>query len=201
MCLSALAGYVDVIGFLELGGYFVSFMSGNSTRFAVAVAQGDFAHAWLIAAIIFSFVLGAASGTLVGHHAGRSQQAFQVLALVTATLVAAILCYENGYPLAALLLTAFAMGAENMIFQREGEIAIALTYMTGTLVKLGQRIAQGLLGGSRTAWMPHLAMWLGLVGGGVSGALCYQQAGLHSLWVAALMAACLTLAVRMHPLR
>lgn len=30
--LSALASYVYAIGFIELGGFFVSFMSGNSTR-------------------------------------------------------------------------------------------------------------------------------------------------------------------------
>jgi uncharacterized membrane protein YoaK (UPF0700 family) len=30
--LSALASYVDGIGFLHLGGLFASFMSGNSTR-------------------------------------------------------------------------------------------------------------------------------------------------------------------------
>ena len=34
--LSALAGYVDGIGYLHLGGLFVSFMSGNSTRMGVA---------------------------------------------------------------------------------------------------------------------------------------------------------------------
>lgn len=28
-CLSALAGYVDAIGFIKLGGFFISFMSGN----------------------------------------------------------------------------------------------------------------------------------------------------------------------------
>ena len=37
-CLAALAGYVDAIGFLKLGGLFVSFMSGNSTRLAVGLA-------------------------------------------------------------------------------------------------------------------------------------------------------------------
>ena len=38
--LSALAGYVDGIGFLHLGGLFVSFMSGNSTRLGVSLAEG-----------------------------------------------------------------------------------------------------------------------------------------------------------------
>jgi uncharacterized membrane protein YoaK (UPF0700 family) len=34
--LSALAGYVDGIGLSHLGGLFVSFMSGNSTRMGVS---------------------------------------------------------------------------------------------------------------------------------------------------------------------
>ena len=38
--LSAIAGYVDAIGFLKLGGFFVSFMSGNSTRLGVGAATG-----------------------------------------------------------------------------------------------------------------------------------------------------------------
>ena len=39
--LSALAGYVDGIGYLHLGGLFVSFMSGNSTRLGVSLAAGE----------------------------------------------------------------------------------------------------------------------------------------------------------------
>ena len=39
--LSALAGYVDAIAFIASGGYFVSFMSGNSTRLGVAIAGGE----------------------------------------------------------------------------------------------------------------------------------------------------------------
>ncbi len=39
--LAALAGYVDAIGFVKLGGLFVSFMSGNTTRMAVGLAGGS----------------------------------------------------------------------------------------------------------------------------------------------------------------
>jgi len=39
-CLSCLAGYVDAIGFIKTGGFFVSFMSGNSTRVGVGLAAG-----------------------------------------------------------------------------------------------------------------------------------------------------------------
>ena len=43
--LSALAGYVDGIGFIHLGGLFVSFMSGNSTRLGVTLADGHYGSA------------------------------------------------------------------------------------------------------------------------------------------------------------
>jgi hypothetical protein len=39
--LAALAGMVDVIGYLHLKGLFVSFMSGNSTQLAAALGRGD----------------------------------------------------------------------------------------------------------------------------------------------------------------
>ena len=39
--VAILAGFVDAIGFVESGGFFVSFMTGNSTRLAVGVAEAD----------------------------------------------------------------------------------------------------------------------------------------------------------------
>jgi uncharacterized membrane protein YoaK (UPF0700 family) len=47
---------VDVIGYLHLGGLFVSFMSGNSTQFAAAAGQGNWAQAGPIIRLIVLFV-------------------------------------------------------------------------------------------------------------------------------------------------
>jgi uncharacterized membrane protein YoaK (UPF0700 family) len=45
--LIALAGFVDAVGFLILGNLFVSFMSGNSTQFAILAGRAS----WGLAAI------------------------------------------------------------------------------------------------------------------------------------------------------
>ncbi|MGN6691323.1 MAG: DUF1275 family protein, partial [Sphingopyxis sp.] len=37
--VAILAGFVDATGFVESGGFFVSFMTGNSTRLAVGAAE------------------------------------------------------------------------------------------------------------------------------------------------------------------
>ena len=49
LSLAVLAGYVDSLGFLQLGGVFVSFMSGNSTRLAVSLAEGRWQAAGAVA--------------------------------------------------------------------------------------------------------------------------------------------------------
>lgn len=60
---AALAGFVDAVGFLSADGYFVSFMSGNTTRLAVDLAIDP--HGALIPAlIIIGFVAGVAGAIL-----------------------------------------------------------------------------------------------------------------------------------------
>src|SRR3954469_25182400 len=95
--LSALAGYVDGIGYLQLGGLFVSFMSGNSTRMGVAIAHGHWQTAAEALGLIVLFVTGAAAGSLIvlGHGAHRQP----VILLVEAVLLAlAALAYTFGQP-------------------------------------------------------------------------------------------------------
>lgn len=195
-CLSALAGCVDAIGFLQLSGHFVSFMSGNTTQLAVGLAQGNMSHVLLLAMIIGLFVAGSALGTFINHASAINKRAASVMTLVSLLLAGAALTYSSGMPLMAIALMAVAMGAENAVFQRSGDIAIGLTYMTGTLAKLGQRIASACLGSGRYAWMPYLLLWISLMAGGVTGAALYYWFGMHSLWLAVAWSAVLTVAAQ-----
>src|SRR5258708_10428651 len=77
---SALAGYVDAIGFLHLGGLFVSFMSGNSTRMGVSLSEGQWSSAAEGLGLIVLFVLGAAGGSLIVLGRSRYSQCRVLLA-------------------------------------------------------------------------------------------------------------------------
>lgn len=199
-CLSGLAGYIDTIGFISLGGFFVSFMSGNTTRLGIATAGLNGGNIATIGAILGLFVAGVVAGSLVGHLAGRRRKS-AVLWLVALALAGAALLDTAGFAFTGAVFLAFAMGAENGVFQRDGEVTIALTYMTGTLVKMGQRIAAALTGGPRLGWVRHFVLWLGLCSGCVNGAIAHYFVGLGAIWLAALAAALFALAVPFLPLQ
>jgi uncharacterized membrane protein YoaK (UPF0700 family) len=189
--LSGLAGFVDAIGFIKLGGFFVSFMSGNSTRLAVALASGQ---PPLAGGLIAAFVLGVVLGALAGGVGPVRRRPAIVLGLVTLLLTVAAALGHVGLGAAAAGAMAMAMGAENGVFAVDGEVQIGLTYMTGTLVKLGQSLASAARGGDALGWAPYLLLWLGLLAGAVAGAEAYVRLGNASLWIAASAALALTLA-------
>lgn len=197
ICLSALAGYVDAVGFVGSGGFFVSFMSGNSTRLGVGVINSK-AFALTALLLVGAFISGVVVSTLAGRLAGDNRQAGQLL-LVTFTLALAALLAPVLPPMVVFPIVAFAMGAENLLFEANGEVRIGLTYMTGTLVKIGQRIGAALTGGNPWGWAPFLLLWLGLISGGIAGAWTYSQVGLASLWPAVLLAGVITVVVKLSP--
>ena len=182
--LSMLAGYVDGIGFLHLGGLFVSFMSGNSTRLGVSLAEAHWQQAASALGLIALFVGGAAAGSLMVVGGGTERQPW--LLLTEAVLLAgAALCHAFGVPNLAIAGIVLAMGLENAVFQIDGGAGLGLTYVTGALVKVGQLLAVSLTGGPRWGWAPNLLLWAALVAGSVAGALGYAWVNLAAIWFAA----------------
>jgi len=182
---SAVAGFVDVVGFLMTGGFFVSFMSGNSTRLGVGLAGGNWT-AVVAGGLILTFVLGVVVGASVGRLARASKEP-AILAVVTGLLTVSLAAHWLDLGVLAAIPLALAMGAQNTVFAENGEVRVGLTYMTGTLVKLGKRITVALWGGERFGWVPFLLLWLGLLAGAVLGAAGFALFGANAL-IAAIVA-------------
>jgi uncharacterized membrane protein YoaK (UPF0700 family) len=181
--LSGVAGYVDAIGFLKLGGFFVSFMSGNSTRLGVGLATANWHAVLTVLTLVGSFVVGVVLGALTARACGENRRS-PVLALEAALLAAGAGLLALGFDTAGVTAVAMAMGAENAVFQRNGDVAVGLTYMTGALVKAGQRIAGALVGGEPSDWPRYVFLWTGLAAGGALGALTFLTIGAAALWLA-----------------
>lgn len=191
-CFSAVAGFVDVVGFLMTGGFFVSFMSGNSTRLGVGIAEGS-STVGVAGGLILTFV----AGVVLGASAGRLAKAHKepaILGLVTGLLTLALVMHGLGLGVLAVIPLALAMGAQNTVFAENGEVRVGLTYMTGTLVKLGKRLTASLWGGPPLGWLPYLLLWAGLLTGAILGALTFARFGPSALAAAVLAMLLLTLA-------
>ncbi len=198
--LAALAGVVDALAFQSLGGFFASFMSGNSTRLGIGLADGWSGAAATAAALLLAFVCGTMLGTIAGAAAterlGAARRPEAVMGVVT-LLLACGAALSGFVPITlAMLPLAAAMGAQNGVVAPGGEVRIALTYMTGTLVRIGQRLARRLLGEKEAPGLRReLLLWLGFVAGVAAGALWWHWLGLAALWVAAAASAALTMLV------
>lgn len=180
--LAGLAGYVDALGFLSAQGYFVSFMSGNTTRMAVEAAQ-DWHRAATPALLILGFVCGVAAGAWLAIRAGRWRKP-AVTGLVASLLLAAAILPDRDSPAVTLALLVLAMGAINNTFQRNGEVAVGITYMTGALVRFGQSIGAALAGERRSGGKAFLLLWLGLAGGALAGGFAALHLGATAIWPA-----------------
>ncbi len=183
IALIAVAGFVDAVGFLQLGNLFVSFMSGNSTQFATSLGQGQWLACLQAGTIIILFVLGAFAGALVAIAAG-SKRLPAVLLLEAGLLACTLLCPPakvGEFSLAALPM-ALAMGMQNAAMNRIADRTVSLTYVTGTLVRFARELAEAVTGrGDRWAWSADLLFWLAIVAGAVFGAKSFAWFGLRSL--------------------
>jgi uncharacterized membrane protein YoaK (UPF0700 family) len=187
--LIGVAGFVDAIGFLELKHLFASYMSGNSTQFAVAAARGAWGDAKLAGGVVALFVLGVTAGRLLGI-ATRNWRRPSILAVEAGLLGAASAASFD----VMIVLIVFAMGMQNAILRRAGDVKVSLTYVTGTLVTLGEKIADAIVGSEHPgAWAPQVLLWFSLVAGASAGAVSFHHYEARALYLPAAVTAALAL--------
>jgi uncharacterized membrane protein YoaK (UPF0700 family) len=169
--LAGLAGLVDATGFVVAGGYFTSFMSGNTTRMGVELVERP-ALALAPLGLIGCFLAGVIGGALIGRRV-RGRHKRVLLGLVAMLLGAGAGLLAAGLPVPFLVLSAMAMGLANNVFARDGEVTVGVTYMTGALVRFGQGIAARLAGEPLESTRGYGLLWSALaLGAAMGGALC-----------------------------
>jgi uncharacterized membrane protein YoaK (UPF0700 family) len=169
--LAGLAGLVDATGFVVAGGYFTSFMSGNTTRMGVELVERP-ALALAPLGLIACFLAGVIFGALIGRRfAGRHKRV--LLGMIAAMLGIGAGLLALGQPIPFLALSALAMGVANNVFVRDSEVTVGVTYMTGALVRFGQGVAARMARQSLPATRGYGLLWSALaLGAAVGGGLC-----------------------------
>jgi len=139
--LALIAGYLDGYGLLFLKTY-VSFMSGNTTFTGLKSGQGNFEAALPSAIAILSFVTGSFLGNLCTESKFRYSHRliFGVIAGLLASVAGLeLLGLRNA--LAEIALLTLAMGMMNPAMAKVGAESVSLTFVTGTLNRIGGHLA------------------------------------------------------------
>lgn len=153
--LSAVAGFIDAHMYLHVSRVFVANMSGNMIQLGMFAGLGDWTRVAGAGAAITAFLGGVIVATV--HHdrelrRGRAVQPGVVL-LIESVLVFGLVLLLAGLDITsaairpvtylAIVLGAFAMGLQTMALRRVGAVAVATTYGTGTIVRVGEKLALG----------------------------------------------------------
>ncbi|GAC68153.1 hypothetical protein GS4_11_04250 [Gordonia soli NBRC 108243] len=183
--LLVVAGFVDAVAFLYLGGTFVSFMSGNTTVLGSSPSTRQWSEAAECGGIIALFFVGVVAGSVCNRLSWGTR--WRLTAIVTAGMGLVLLLALTVSGLSAMLVTAVVTGMINATFENDRSVRGGLTYVTGTLVTAGRELADILApstrhSADRRAWLISLSSWALLAVGAVAGGFAYQWIRLPALW-------------------
>lgn len=182
--ISFIAGMTDAVG-LMLAGDFVSFMTGNTTRAALAFGSGDYRHGIVLLCAIATFIGGNALGIVLAHVSRR--RIFVVLGCVSLLLFVASMLHGPALLLPQFYMIVLAMGMVNAAVEHIEGLPIGLTYVTGALSRFGRGIGRWIIGDRRVDWAIQIVPWTGMLTGAIIGAVLTQLVGALALWVVALV--------------
>src|SRR6201986_4227160 len=177
--LAALAGVLGATAVTHSAGYFVTFMTGNAQRAVLGYFRDDVLLSVTAGLLLLSFVAGVVVASVgrrhfwVAHPHGPT--VLTTVSLVAATGLDILLDRwdSNDLDFTPILFVVFGIGALNTSFVKDGEVSIPISYVTGTLVKMGQGIERHMAGGTIADWLGYFLLFAsfvlgGAIGGGIS---------------------------------
>ncbi|VBA32028.1 hypothetical protein LAUMK191_00164 [Mycobacterium attenuatum] len=175
--LAGLAGVLGATAFTHSAGYFVTFMTGNAQRAVLGVFRDDVWLSITASLLIVCFVGGVVIASICRRHLWvahpHGPTVLTTFSLVAATSLDILLggWEQTLLDFVPILFIVFGIGALNTSFVKDGEVSVPLSYVTGTLVKMGQGIERHLAGGKAADWLGYFLLYasftLGAAAGGV----------------------------------
>jgi uncharacterized membrane protein YoaK (UPF0700 family) len=197
--LAALAGVLGATAFTHSAGYFVTFMTGNAQRAALGYFRDDVVLSVTAGLLMVCFVGGVVVASVCRRHFWvahpHGPTVLTTISLLAATVVDVIDegWQENLVDFAPIMLVAFGIGALNTSFVKGGEVSVPLSYVTGTLVKMGQGIERHIAGGNLSDWLGYFLLFASFVlGATVGGAMSLVLNGTGMLIAASVVCALTT---------
>lgn len=153
IALAAAAGFIDAHIYVNVTPVFVANMSGNLIHFGIVVGDGDWDQAVGSLVALGAFTLGVVVATV--HHDRQvtlhrevrptfllAVESVLLLALTVGLAVAHLGFARQPRPAdyPVLLTAGLAMGIQAGALRRVGELAVATTYGTGAIVRIGEKV-------------------------------------------------------------
>lgn len=198
LVVTAVAGFVDAVGFLALYGIYTANMSGNSVNLGIEIfyARWDliFRYGWPVAAFTVGLFVAAALLEL-GNRKGVRRIAGIVLGLEAFFLALFVIFAQplvrNGQVhattfwsfYATIALPAIAMGIQDATVTRVGGLSVRTTHVTGSIVHFAAAASSYLFwlrdrtfgrGGRRLVWALRISSRQPFV---------HEAAAMSALWV------------------
>jgi uncharacterized membrane protein YoaK (UPF0700 family) len=152
--LTAVAGFVDAHIFVHVTEVFVANQSGNVVLFGIFLGERQWPEVVAHLLSIAMFATGVAVGTTLHDRRLTSGQRLRpdLILLVEAVLLAAVIALRvidgptpvltvdaMDYPV--ILLGALAMGLQTVVIGKVGAVAVATTYESGAVARVGEEVA------------------------------------------------------------
>lgn len=151
--LPAVAGMVNVLGYMHLG-FYTSHMTGRVSGFGVDLAKGLYIEGTHLLELLAAFIVGAMlAATLIEIAKGMHWPRYQLPLLIEALLLSAVLLFEvlSDVPVVKLpedqkivfaMFLAMSMGLQNALVARLSGAVIRTTHLTGLSTDLGVELVR-----------------------------------------------------------
>jgi uncharacterized membrane protein YoaK (UPF0700 family) len=151
--LAGITGFVDAVAFDRFLGVFPANQSGNAVFLGMAIGGSSVSTVWRPATAMVGFALGIVVGQLVRQRVRGPRLGAWLLVCELALFVAVIVItgpidrvhlIGGGEGFFLIVLTSMAMGVQTEVIRHVAGTAVATTYQTGAIARMGEAVSRVL---------------------------------------------------------